>query len=172
MCSSNSAGKITKPYYSTCTASSSGSLLEALKCWSIDELLIIALFPPPPPFLSVPIPNFSIFTWLLARFLADIFSSWNCGFFWCYSRLQVMAILCCVAKNSLRSTRTCKLNNHLQLSSISGQCTSVGAVKNKSTIIIWSLNLHLLYKKCAAVVLPSSNVKATFIKDCLLSFSY
>jgi hypothetical protein len=45
--------------------------------------------------------DFYIFMWLLARFLADIFSSWNCGFFWRNLSLQVMAILCCVAKNSL-----------------------------------------------------------------------
>jgi hypothetical protein len=48
--------------------------------------------------------DFSIFTWLMPCFLADIFSSWNCGFFWCYLSLQVMAILCCVAKNSLHGT--------------------------------------------------------------------
>ncbi len=46
--------------------------------------------------------DFSEVTWLLAFLLTDIFSSWNCGFF--DLSFQVMAILCCVAKNSLRST--------------------------------------------------------------------
>ncbi len=47
---------------------------------------------------------FSIFTWLLPCFLADIFSSWNCGFFYVIQAFRLMAILCCVAKKQLPRT--------------------------------------------------------------------